>query len=64
MFCSLYNSLNKWGYLEAYGDFKLIVNQVKGAYEVCHEDLIPYHHAAIKLLTHLTASTLTMYLTS
>jgi len=36
-------------YLEAYGDFKLIINQVKGGYEVRHEDLIPYHQAAIKL---------------
>ena len=36
-------------YLEAYGDSKLIINQVKGEYEVCHEDLIPYYHAAIKL---------------
>ena len=25
-------------YLEAYGDSKLIVNQVKGEYEVRHED--------------------------
>ena len=36
-------------YLEAYGDFKLIIIQVKGQYKVHHEDLIPYHHAAIKL---------------
>jgi len=36
-------------YLEAYGDSKLIINQVKGEYEVHHEDLIPYHHAAIQL---------------
>ena len=36
-------------YLEIYGDFKLIVNQIKGEYELHHEDLIPYHHAAIKL---------------
>jgi len=36
-------------YLEAYGDSKLIVNQVKGEYEVRHEDLIPYHHAVIKM---------------
>ena len=36
-------------YLEAYGDSKLIVNQVKGEYEVRHEDLIAYHHAATKL---------------
>ena len=36
-------------YLEAYGDSKLIVNQVKGEYEVRHEDLVPYHHAIIKM---------------
>ena len=37
-------------YLEAYGDSKLIINQVKGEYKVRHEDLIPYHHAAITLV--------------
>ena len=36
-------------YLEAYGDSKLIVCQVKGEYEVRHEDLVPYHHAVIKM---------------
>ena len=36
-------------YFEAYGDSKLIINQVKGEYEVHHEDLIPYHHATIQL---------------
>ena len=36
-------------YLEAYGDSKLIVNQIKREYEVHHEDLIPYHHAVIQL---------------
>ena len=36
-------------YLEAYGDSKLIINQVKGEYEVRHEDLVPYYHTAIKL---------------
>jgi len=36
-------------YLKAYGDSKLIINQVMGEYEVYHEDLIPYHHAAINL---------------
>ena len=34
---------------EAYGDSKLIISQVKGEYEVRHEDPICYHHAAIKL---------------
>jgi len=28
--------------LEAYGDSKLIVNQVRREYEVRHEDLVPY----------------------
>jgi len=36
-------------YLEAYDDSKLIINQVKREYEVRHEYLKPYHHAAIKL---------------
>ena len=36
-------------YLEAFGDSALIVNQVKGGFEVRHKDLIPYHEAAIKL---------------
>ena len=30
--------------LEAYGDLKLIVNQVRKEYEVQHEDLVPYHN--------------------
>ena len=33
--------------IKAYGDSKLIVNQVRGEYEVRHEDLIPYHNATI-----------------
>ena len=36
-------------YLKAYGDSKLIVNQVKREYEVRHEDLVPYHHAVINM---------------
>jgi len=48
-------------YLEAYGDSKLIINQVKDEYEVRHEDLISYHHAAIQLAIHLKASTSVMY---
>jgi len=36
-------------YLEACGDSKLIINQVKGEYEIRQEDLTPYHHAAIQL---------------
>ena len=51
-------------YLEAYGDSKLIINQIKGEYEVHHEDLIPYHQAAIKLANILKTSTSVMYLTS
>ena len=35
-------------YLEAYGDSKLIINQVKGEYNVRHEYLVPYYHAVIK----------------
>ena len=36
-------------YLEAYGDSKLIINQVKCEYEVRHEDFVPYHHAVIEM---------------
>ena len=36
-------------YHEAYGDSKLIINQVKGEYEVHHEDLVPYYHAVIEM---------------
>ena len=36
-------------YLETYGDSKLIVNQIKGEYEIRHEEMIPYHHATIQL---------------
>ena len=46
-------------YLEAYGDSKLIINQVKGEYEVQYEDLVPYHHA-VKI--HLMAFTSVMCL--
>ena len=34
-------------YLEAYGNSKLIINQVKGEYEVRHEDLVPYYHTCL-----------------
>ena len=37
-------------YLEAYGDSKLIINQVKDEYEVRHEDLVPYYHTVIELV--------------
>ena len=33
--------------LKAYGDSKLIVNQVRRKYEVRHEDLVPYHNATV-----------------
>ena len=36
-------------YFEAYGDSKLIVNQVKGECKVRHEDLVPYYHTVIKM---------------
>jgi len=35
--------------LEAYGDSKLIANQVRGEYEVRHEDLVPYFNATISM---------------
>ena len=35
--------------LEAYGDSKLIANQVRGEYEVRHEDLVPYFNATISI---------------
>jgi len=48
-------------YLEANGDSKLIVNKIKGEYEVCHEDLIYYHQTTIKLAKLLMASILSIY---
>ena len=35
--------------LEAYGDSKLIVSQVRGEYEARHEDLVPYYNATIHM---------------
>ena len=35
--------------LEAYGDSKLIVNQVRREYEFRHEDLVPYYNATISM---------------
>ena len=35
--------------LEAYGDSKLIINQVRGEYKVRHEDLVSYHNATIHM---------------
>ena len=34
---------------EAYGDSKLIVNQVRGEHEIRHEDLVPYFNATVSL---------------
>ena len=51
-------------YLEAYGDSKLIINQVKGEYEVHHEDLIPYHVTAIQLANTFKSFYIIMYPTS
>lgn len=34
-------------YLEDYGDLKLVINKVKGEYDVRNENLIPYHQATI-----------------
>ncbi|XP_020262909.1 uncharacterized protein LOC109838892 [Asparagus officinalis] len=36
-------------YLKVHSDSKLIVNQIKGEYEVRHNDLMPYHKVATKL---------------
>ena len=47
--------------LKAYGDSKLIVNHVRGEYEVRYEDLMPYHNAAMSWRRSLKTSTLTMY---
>ena len=35
--------------LEAYDDSKLIVNQVRGEYEVRNEDLVPYYNVTIQM---------------
>ena len=40
--------------LEAYGDSKLIVNQVRGEYDVRHEDLVPYYNATIYMAKRFT----------
>ena len=36
--------------LKAYGDSKLIVNQVRREYEVRHEDLVPYYNTTIDMV--------------
>jgi len=50
--------------LKAYGDSKLIVNQIRGEYEVRLEDLVPYHNATIHMAESSETSTLTTYLAS
>ena len=40
--------------LEAYGDSKLIVSQVRGEYEVRHEDLVPYYNATVHMAGKFT----------
>ena len=40
--------------LEAYGDSKLIVSQVRGEYEVRHEDLVPYYNATVRMAERFT----------
>jgi len=35
--------------LEAYGDSKIIVNQVRGEYQVRNEDLVPYRNTTINM---------------
>ena len=50
--------------LEAYSDSKLIVNQVRGEYEVRHEDLVPYHKAIIYMEESPETSASIMYLAS
>jgi len=36
-------------HLEAYGDLKLIINQVNREYEVWYEDLVSYDNATINI---------------
>ena len=36
-------------HLKAYGDSKLIINQVRGEYEVRHEDMVPYRNVTINM---------------
>jgi len=48
--------------LEAYGDSKLIVNQVRGEYEVKHKDLVPYYNATIYMAERFRNFSSTIYL--
>jgi len=36
-------------HLKAYGNPKLIINQVRREYKLWHEDLVPYHNATINM---------------
>ena len=57
----LADEIGVW-HLEAYSDSKLIVNQVRGEYEVRHEHLVPYYNATIHMAESSKASTSTIYL--
>ena len=48
--------------LEAYGDSKLIISQVRGEYKVRHEDLVPYYNATIYMPRGSETFLLTIYL--
>ena len=51
LYLLVFSSPTEWGYatFKLTGDSKLIINQVKGEYEVRHEDLVPYYHTVIEL---------------
>ena len=49
--------------LEAYGDSKLIINQVREEYKVRHEDKVPYHNATIHMAERFRTTSI-MYLSS
>ena len=44
-------------HLEVYDDSKLIMNQVRGGYEVRYEDLVPYHNVTINRAEKFRCST-------
>jgi len=50
--------------LKAYGDLKLIVKQVRGEYEVRHEDLVPYHSTTVYMAERFRNFYIDMYLAS
>ena len=51
-------------HLKAYGDLKHIINQVRGEYEVQHEDLVPYHNATINIEENFQRFYTIMYLSN